>query len=62
MSKIKIIPVLSFILGLILATVGGTAYLHTAFASREYVKEIKSDIKTQLNRMEIKIDKLMERD
>lgn len=56
MSKEKSIPLLTFLLGLISAVVVATAYLHTAFASKEYVQDIKHDLKQQLNRIEYKID------
>ena len=51
---------LTFVFGLITASVGGTTYLHVAFASKDYVREVKKDIFEKLNSMDRKLDRLIE--
>lgn len=61
MSKTQIWPMLAFVFGLLVASVGGTAYLHASFATKEETREMKTDIKEHLFRIEDKVDHLIER-
>ena len=57
MTREKVMPVLTFALSLIVSVIIGTAYLHTAFASKKELREVKVDLTNQMNRIEDKIDK-----
>ena len=61
MSKKYTFSALMFCLGLLISSVGGTAYLHMSFASQEYVREVKDDLKEHLNRIEKKIDTILDK-
>jgi hypothetical protein len=62
MSKSQIWPALTFVLGLLVSSIAGSAYLHLHFATKESVQETESRLTHQLDRMEDKLDRLVESD